>query len=124
LTTMRRRLRFRLIRAGVILAIAAGITIATNVALLGYATNRNDPVGRLSTKQDATTPNTSTTPTTGTTTTPGQTTTTSTTTTETPTATSGRPPSSPTITGPDDHGGSGKGNSGSGKGTGGKGEDD
>lgn len=125
-----RRLRFRLIRVGAILALAAGITIAANVALLGYATNHNDPVGRLSTKAPVTAT------TTGTTTSAAQTgtsparTTTTTTTSSTPartTTTSSGSATTPTTTGggsTDDHGGR-KGQSGKGSGrSGGTSEDD
>ncbi len=115
-----RRLRFRLIRIGAILALAAGITIAANVALLGYATNHNDPVGRLSTKAPVTTT------TTGTTTSAAQTgtspaRTTTTTTSSTPartTTTSSGSATTPTTTGggsTDDHDGR-KGQSGKGRG--------
>jgi len=40
--------RLRLVRVGLILAVAIGATVAANVALLGYANKPNDPVGRLS----------------------------------------------------------------------------
>ena len=124
-----RRLRFRLIRVGAILALAAGITIAANVALLGYATNRSDPVGRLSTKAPVTTTTTGTT-TSAAGTSPARTTTTTTTTSSTPartTTTSSGSATTPTTTGggtTDDHGGR-KGQSGKGSGrSGGTSEDD
>lgn len=119
-----RRLRFRLIRAGAIVALAAGITVATNVALLGYATSRNDPVGRLSTKAPATTTATGTTPSaTQTGTAPTRTTTTAPSSPARTTTSSSGSTSSPTTTGGgsrDDHGGE-KGRSGK---SGGKSEDD
>ena len=116
MSAMQRRLRFRVIRVGAILAIAAGITVATNVALLGYAANRHDPVGRLSTKQNPTATSTGRTPTapTRTTTAPPTRSTTS------PVKTT-RSPSSTTVTHPPDDHRSGTGNGGKGRG---KPEDD
>jgi cobalamin biosynthesis Mg chelatase CobN len=124
-----RRLRFRLIRVGAILVLAVAITIAANVALLGYATDRNDPVGRLSTKQPqaAATTGAATTTTTTTRTTPTTTTSGATTTTSAPARTTTTSSGSTTSTsgGGDDNGGdSGKNrNRNRGKGSG-KSEDD
>ena len=123
--------RSRFVRVVLIVAVAVSATVAANVALLGYASEPNDPVGKLSPTTTVATPPATAVPTAPATTTaaaepavkaktpaatkksqPRQT---------RPSGSSGIAPSRPRVTSSDDHGGS---RSGKGKGSGGSGKND
>ena len=133
--------KLKIVRMGLILAVAVAATVAANVALVGYGSPRNDPVGRLT--PGAATPSRSETTaakagsaTTSTATTPAKATTPAARPTPATSATAVAPAtrastSAPTTTNGgavDDHGGSrdgsGKGKSDSGSGSGGGNTDD